>query len=377
MNGVLRVVLLTLALALAASAAAQSGDAFGDGSLLPPTSPRFADPAWYDIVDVTLFDTDPISLQLTLGAIDGSGGGALGLTQPIVEVYLADDVGGAERLLPGSSLTMPLGIGWRWAVRLSSDGAWGWEADELGRYDLAAPVALDARVSGREVTVMTPFALPEGRLDVYAISGVYDPFAADGWRTLARAPSPWAFSSQTQQVPVVDVFPGDAAARADALARGELPRATRADGAFGPGAEPWLALMGAGVLLAFAGLALRARAARLSANARRAPSVADTAAADTAGAAPTDRVADAPSDGEPPLLIEESEVVDWPRSDAATTRALPAPSAGEAGRGEPAQAGQSAAERTAATADPDSDAAAASTNETAAPSEAKRDDKPS
>jgi len=256
---------LALCCALAASAAAaQSGDAFGDGSLRPPTGPRFADPSWYDLVDVTLLAGDPVRIALTLGAIDGSGGLALGITQPILEVYIDSAEGGAEALLPGSGLAMPLGTGWQVAIRVTGDGAWAWEAAADGVVDLAAAVPVEAVVDGTTITVLTPFARPEEEARLYAVSGVYDPFRADGWRPLSREPSPWAFSSDQQQTPVVDVFPGDSAERAAALARGELPRVDIA-GSIAPGSLVWVWLMGAGIALALAGLVLRMRPMRRAA----------------------------------------------------------------------------------------------------------------
>jgi len=256
--------LLALALCFALAvggAAAQSGDAFGDGSLRPPTGPRFADPAWYDLVDLRLLEGDPVRVAVTLGAVDASGGLALGITQPIIEVYVDSDEGGAEALLPGSGLAMPLGAGWQIAIRVTGDGAWAWEADADGAVDLAAPVPVEVVLDGTVLTVMTPFARPEEEARLYAVSGVYDPFRADGWRPLSREPSPWAFSSDQQQTPVVDVFPGDPAARAAALARGELPRAETAAG-LAPGSLVWIWLMAAGIALALAGLALRVRPLR-------------------------------------------------------------------------------------------------------------------
>lgn len=256
--------LLALALCCvlgAGGASAQSGDAFGDGSLRPPTGPRFADPAWYDLVDVRLLEGDPIRVALSLGAVDASGGLALGITQPLIEIYLDSAEGGVEMLLPGSGLAMPLGDGWQIAIRVTGDGAWAWEADGAGAVDLAAPVPVEVVLDGTTLTVLTPFARPEAAVRLYAVSGVYDPFRADGWRPLSRAPSPWAFSSEQQQVPVVDVFPGDASERAAALARGELPR-DPVSGGIAPGSLVWLWLMGAGVALAIAGLALRIRPLR-------------------------------------------------------------------------------------------------------------------
>lgn len=289
---------------IAGLALAQAGDAFGDGSLLPPTSPRFADPAWYDLVDVRLLEGDPIRITVTMGAIDASGGLPLGITQPIVEIYLDTVAGGVEALLPGSGLSMPIGDGWQIAVRVTGDGAWAWHADEDGTVDLAAPVPIEVVVDGTELTILTPFARPEEPPSVYAVSGVYDPFRVDGWRPLSRDPSPWAFSSDQQVVSVVDVFPGDAAARAAALARGELPRATRTP-ALDPRTRTWVWLMVAGLAIALVGVGLRARAARGTRHAVR-----TEPATGALSAAPIRDVRAAPLP-EGVELIDEAELGAW------------------------------------------------------------------
>jgi hypothetical protein len=208
-----------------------------------------------------MLEGDPVRIAFTMGAVDPSGGLALGITQPIVEVYVDGAEGGVPTLLPGSGLSMPLGTGWQIAIRVTGDGAWAWHAGTDDVVDLPAPVPVEVVIDGVTLTVLTPFTRPEGEVRLYAISGVYDPFRPDGWRPLSRAPSPWAFSSDRPHPPVVDVFPGDAAARADALARGELPRATRT-GVIAPGSLVWVWLMGAGLALAVVGVALRVRAAR-------------------------------------------------------------------------------------------------------------------
>ncbi len=390
----LRALALCCALTASGGAAAQSGDAFGDGSLRPPTGPRFADPSWYDLVDVALLAGDPVRIALTLGAIDGSGGLALGITQPILEVYVDSAEGGAEALLPGSGLAMPLGTGWQVAIRVTGDGAWAWEADADGVVDLAAPIPVEVVVDGTTITVLTPFARPEEEARLYAVSGVYDPFRADGWRPLSREPSPWAFSSDQQQTPVVDVFPGDPSERAAALARGELPRAQVAGG-IAPGSLVWVWLMGAGVALALAGLVLRTRPVRRAATATArddAPPADDPPARYVTVALPTMT--------EPPAgeveLIDDSELPSAPDDtepvDAAVAQsvrvaetaafppaplALPAPRpdafAADASTADPLTA-DAPAEDAAATDAPDVESPTRS-SETEAPSEPSRDAK--
>ena len=257
----LAVWVLAAAAALAAIAVAQTAAAEGDGSLRPPSAPRYADPAWYDIVDVQLLEGDPIRVRVTLGAVDDGAGLALGLSQPILEIYLDTEPGGAASLLPGSGLQMPIGEGWQLALRVTGDGAWGWLADAAGGVDLAAPMPIEVLVDGRAVTLLTPFPRPAEPPRIYAISGVYDPFRPDGWRPLTREPSAWAFSSPTQASPVVDVYPSDPTSRAAALARGELPRIAGGAG-IDYGTWLWLSLMIVGLLLAVAGLVARSAPGR-------------------------------------------------------------------------------------------------------------------
>jgi hypothetical protein len=151
---------------------------------------------------------------------------------------------------------MPEGDGWNVAVRITGDGAWGWLADEEGRVDLARPIAIDATASGRTIDLLTPFAAAPGAR-LYAITGVYDPFRPDGWRPTTRSPSPWAFSSPEASLPVVDVFPADAASTARAVSRGVLPR--RATVGVDVGTTLWVAMMLAGLAVAVVGLWWRRR----------------------------------------------------------------------------------------------------------------------
>jgi hypothetical protein len=254
----LTVLALCLALALPASALAAPAQAQADEPrLTPPTATRFADPAWYDVVDAAVVEgSDPIRLRVELGAIDPSGGLPLGITQPIVEVYVDTGSGGASELLPGSGMRMPDGDGWNVAVRITGDGAWGWFADEEGEVDLARPVALEATAAGRTVEIQTPFAATSERR-LYAITGVYDPFRPDGWRQTTREPSPWAFSSPEWSLPVVDVFPADPATTARAVSEGVLPR--RAVQGVDVGVTLWIALMLSGLAVAIVGLWWRRR----------------------------------------------------------------------------------------------------------------------
>lgn len=225
-----------------------------------PTSPLYADPAWYDLVAVRWVEPDTTSLwlEIELAAVDVGGVGALGLRQPIVEVYVDDGGGGAATLLSGSGLRMPDGDGWRQAVRVTGDGVWWWEATVDGR-GLLPPRQLPAVVEGRVVRIAWPTARPvDARL--YAIAGVHDPFSADGWRPMGTEPSPWAFASDVPGPPVVDVLPGGHEVLRKVRETGALVRPSD------PGTEDrgvmrwrWWVLMGIGLGLASAGLWWRSR----------------------------------------------------------------------------------------------------------------------
>jgi hypothetical protein len=229
--------------------------------LLAPTSPVYAEFAWYDLVAVRWVEPEAnrVWLEVELAATDPAGTGPLGLRQPIVEVYVDDGGGGAATLLPGSGLRMPDGDGWRHAVRITGDGVWWWQAAIDGR-GLLPPRSLPAVLDGRVVRIAWPTDLP-GDVRVYAISGVYDPFSPDGWRPLAPTASPWAFASEENGPPVIDVLPGgtDAWERARdgrALVRDATASASGRGGASG---WYWWALMAVGLGLASGGLWWRSR----------------------------------------------------------------------------------------------------------------------
>lgn len=245
---------------VSASSIAEAPEVGVPPGLRAPTSPLFGDVAWYDLVALRWSDPGawPAWLEIELAAVDTGGAGPLGLRQPIVEVYVDDGSGGATALLPGSGLRMPPGDGWRYAARVTGDGAWGWRVDPVTeRWSTPEPLA--AGVDGRVVRIAWPWPRPEDAR-VYAISGVHDPFSADGWRAFSPTPSPWAFSAgDPVGPPVVDVLPGDAAAWERVRASGELRRApTPAPVGDGRSARWWW-LMAVGLATAVVGLWWRHR----------------------------------------------------------------------------------------------------------------------
>ncbi|MDF1522839.1 MAG: hypothetical protein P1P87_08475 [Trueperaceae bacterium] len=224
------------------------GGAEGGAGATPPTAVRYADPLWYDLVDVRwAVDADgrPVALELELAAVDP----VRPLLQPILEAYLMVAEGGRRELLPGSGVVLGEDQGWSVAVRVTGQGAWAWQADggAPGR-------ALDVAIVGRVVRLAWPVDLSaEGRWA--ALSGVYDPFHATGWRAFAREPSPWTFATAEPGPPVVDVFPDDAASLAQV--RAGRPWSPRRPAPVRAPVSAWWWWMVGGLALAFSGLAWR------------------------------------------------------------------------------------------------------------------------
>lgn len=313
--------LLLSGLTMLASVAALSvtdptGDSVGDGTIVAPTAPRYANSAIFDLHDVDLTsqpaaaagaaagavptDAGTSELRVTLGAIDRTESTALGFGSMVLDVYLDAVPGGHDTTLAGPDMLFPTGQGWEYAVRVTPDGATGYVfvghpdgstdaaggvlVDEPGAGqgnrsgDEDAPSGADQddlddeSVSGEQETVFEtvpvgvfidgstisielPWSLPESTV-VYALTGVHDPFNPSGWRPLAASPSPWAYSGGEQVVPVIDLLAPDQDAQVRALRTGVLPQPSVPVGASG---VVWLVLMGVGVVVALAGLLLRRR----------------------------------------------------------------------------------------------------------------------
>ena len=292
----------SLLMALLLSIADPVGDTAGDGSLRPPTSGIYAGTASFDLQDVSLLDTPNLTLAITLGALDNPAGLANGFSHPIIEIYLDSAPGGEIDLLPGSAMMVPDAHRWDTAVRVTGDSA---EVHHLSADGARVRMPVEITVDGSRLIAATPLPTPATKdTTLFAIVGIYDPFAENGWRSVTRSPSPWSFSSETQPFPVIDLLAMSDIAQTSALQSGVLPLNTTPPGR---GGVPWLLMMGIGLLVAVVGVALRSRVPVGH------PAV--VAAAELA----------APTDATEPVLPDDAEG-EQPKTSETTVAALPSES---------------------------------------------------
>lgn len=325
-----------------------TGDAIGDGSLEPPTATIYANSALFDLrqVQFDVAEGGDALLRVTLGALGAAAGvpqaddGAdqadaaeaadeeaarlaeteefeLAELLAIVDVYIDSGAGGAGRTLEGPNMLLPVGSGWEHAVRISAEGAWG--ISYVGASDTVAGapptsepgalpddaeppgppsepdllrVPLNVRRSGTTLEVELPWQFePDAAIDLFAMTGVHDPFSPTGWRPLSARPSPWAYFSQRQTPPVIDLLAPDAATQTAALDSGVLPLQPHEQGMSLP-LSPWLWLMVSGLAVALLGLVLRGRVKAPVAAAAQLPPQADDDEAEAVEADVTGDTAD-------------------------------------------------------------------------------------
>ncbi len=229
------------------------GDAVGDGSLAPPTAPVYANTADFDLQSVSVMDDPKLTVRVTLGSISNPGHLPNGFSSPIIEVYLDTGPGGSSALLPGSGMVMPAKHGWNVALRATGDQVYAVTPRAQGDPGSWPHLPASVEVQGNTLLIHTDLPRPEHAV-IYALTGVYDPFASDAWRPLTSSVSPWAFSSAKQRVPVVDLLASSQRAQRRAIDSGVLaPYRARTHGL------GWLLLMVLGVIIAAAGTMLRRR----------------------------------------------------------------------------------------------------------------------
>ena len=218
------------------------GDA--GSTLSAPTAAVFRQRGAFDVRSVTVADAPTLTLAVTLESL------SRGFPEALLEFYLQDpDVPGTAALLAGSSLSLPTGASWRYAVRVVGERVEVYEGGGGAPVDVTEASGARLNVSGNTLTVVTNLPLPE-RFSLYGMSGSYDPFSETGWREPRETPSPWGFSGAA--TPVLDVVSDDPAGQDRALTQGVLPEIRASFSR--PG---WLLVAGAGALLAALGFITR------------------------------------------------------------------------------------------------------------------------
>jgi hypothetical protein len=298
--------LITLAAAAALRLLDPTGDAAGDGTLMPPTSPAYANASLFDLQEVALTpgaaEGEPTTLTVAMGSIELSDALPAGFNRVVVDVYVDAGEGGAEATLRGPALLMPAGRGWEHVVRISPRGAFGASAPPSEDAPVAwQPLALT--IEGDVFVVTLPWELGADA-DVYAVSGLYDAFSPTDWRELSASPSPWSFSSAAQLAPVVDVLAADQDTQVRVLTRGLLQPPVRPRGT----GLPWLLLAFTGVVIALFGLWLRRRVPAASAAevAAEAPGTAALEPAEPAALAPGPASEEGAAPGTAERAVEET-----------------------------------------------------------------------
>ena len=223
-------------------------DPAGDvgSNLTAPTAAVFRQAGAFDLRNVTVYDTPTLTFSIALENLTSFPG-------VLLELYLGGPTASPNSgtaLLNGSALRLPSGASWRYAFRIIGTTVEVFEQQGGNPVDVTEASGARLSVSGNTLTVKTGLPVPQP-LSVYGMSGSFDPFSPTGWRQVRAKPSPWGFSGNAAS-PVLDILADTPEVQARALEQGVLPEVRASVSK--PG---WLALAGAGVALAFAGLAAR------------------------------------------------------------------------------------------------------------------------
>lgn len=188
-------------------------------------------------------------------------------------------------------------------------------------------VPLDVSRNGNVMELTLPWEFdPEERLELFAMTGVHDPFSPDGWRKLSELTSPWAYSGAGQISPVIDLLAPDQEAQATALATGVLPVPTRTV-SNKLLTSPWVWLMVGGLLLAVLGLVMRSRVSR---HIEKAPEAEEKSATEAEGDEVTADVEDEASEEDGSVVDGSTEPLEEePATDEPTVEEVPPPSTTE------------------------------------------------
>lgn len=226
------------------------GGPAGASTLTAPTSAMYRNLAPFDIREIAVLDEETLELRIEMAGWSNPLGLENGFSHPIIEVYVGGGEYGSSELLPGSGMVLPDGETWTVALQLTGDHARGWFVDDGGVNEFTPSLQLlDDRLY--VMTELDRIGTPR----LAAISGLYSPFHQTGWRPLETTENAWAFSSDEQQFPVVDVLALGQEAQAAALSGGVLP-VTEVNVIENPNTL-WFALMAAGIAVAGVGLIMR------------------------------------------------------------------------------------------------------------------------
>lgn len=224
----------------------------GDGTVRPPTAAISRPIGALDVTQLEFYETEAVTFSLTFASLTNPFDLSNGFTFPVIEVYIDDySDTGSTTLLPGSGMRLPGGVTWKYAFKLTGDTLQLFEATANGWQDVTSNYSITASVRGNSVVVSSSLPYPK-KFDAYGMVGSYTPFNETGWMPMSRTKSPWAYSSDTQNFPVLDVIAPTFEAQRNALASGVLPvikppRPT----------NPWIFVMIGGILLALVGVMLR------------------------------------------------------------------------------------------------------------------------
>lgn len=245
--------MIALATAILLSFTDPPGDAYGDGSLQTPTAAVNRTIGALDLTNLELYKDTTLSFSLIFASLTNPFNLANGFSFPIIEIYIDNlEVQGASQLLPGSDMQLPAGSDWNYAFKLSGDAIQIFEAIEENVSDISSKSGAKLTVAGNTLTLQTSLPRPES-LKLYGMVGNYSPFTASGWMPTSASSSPWAYWSQTQTSPVVEVVASTVEKQIQAIQSGILPaievQRTRVN--------PWFFVMFTGLFMALLGLIAR------------------------------------------------------------------------------------------------------------------------
>ncbi len=242
--------MIALALTALLSFTDPQGDTNGDGSLQAPTAAVNRTIGSLDITKLELYDTETLSLGLQFASLNNPFNLTNGFSFPIIEIYLDNpETPGINTLLPGSEMTLPNGAFWDYAFKITGDAITVFEASPQGIKDITSFSAAKLSPNGDILTLQTSLPRPQD-LNLYALAGNYSPFVKTGWMPTSSSSSPWAYSSETQTSPVVEVVASSIEKQTLAIQSGVLPaiEVQRYQ------VNPWFYMMFVGIAVALLGV---------------------------------------------------------------------------------------------------------------------------